>query len=55
MNRRGGEPWESLVDYALACVEAESAQTWVPVETGPDDNPWFCRDGPEMLGRVHFN
>ena len=46
---RGGKPWQRLVDYALACVEAESAQTWVPVETGPDDNPWFCCDGPETL------
>ena len=49
MKGRGGKPWQRLVDYALACVEAESAQTWVPVETGPDDNPWFCCDGPETL------
>ena len=42
-------PWQSLVEYALGCVEGESAQTSVPVETGPDDNPWFCHDGPETL------
>ena len=44
-----GKPWTSLVEYALGCVEGESAQTLVPVETGPDDNPWFSHDDPEML------
>ena len=50
--RRGetrGKLWTSLVGYALGCVEGESAQTLVPLETGPDDNPWFAHDGPEML------
>ena len=44
-----GKPWTSLVEYALGCVEGESAQTLVPVETSPDDDPWFSHDGAEML------
>ena len=42
-------PWKSLVEYALGCVEGESAQTIVPLATGPDDPPWFSHHGPEML------
>ena len=51
-----GNPWTSLVEYALGCVEGESAQTLVPLETLPDDNPWFSHDGPEMLvtGRADY-
>lgn len=49
MKRRDGKPWQRLVEYALACVKSESAQTWVPLETGPEDNPWSCLDGPETL------
>ena len=33
----------------MGCVEGESAQTLVPLVTGPDDPPWFPLDGPEML------
>ena len=51
-----GNPWTSLVEYALSCVEGESAQTLAPLETRPDDNPWFSHDGPEMLvtGRADY-
>lgn len=56
MSEKLGSSWENLVAYALGCVEAESAQTLVPLVTGPDDPPWFSHDGPELLvtGRADY-
>ena len=45
----GSRKWRALVDYALECVEAESTQTFVPLDTTPEDSPWFVHEGPEML------